>query len=106
MQAVFHHGIFGVRDLGRTPRLISATFGGVFFGLEFVIRKRRNNENVTSSDHRSPRPTTQWYLPQAVILDFGPSFGVVTNQFGFIIYCSFFFQRQTKTVCRGNGHEN
>jgi hypothetical protein len=31
------------------------------------------------------RPTAQWYLPKPVILDFGPSFGVQTNQFGFII---------------------
>jgi hypothetical protein len=31
------------------------------------------------------RPTAPWYLPNPVILDFGLSFGVKTNQFGFII---------------------
>jgi hypothetical protein len=31
------------------------------------------------------RPTAPWYLPNPVILDFGPSFGVQTNRFGFII---------------------
>jgi hypothetical protein len=31
------------------------------------------------------RPTAPWYLPNPVILDFGPSFGVQTNHFGFII---------------------
>ncbi len=31
------------------------------------------------------RPTAPWYLPNPLILDFGPSFGVLANQFGFII---------------------
>jgi len=31
------------------------------------------------------RPTAPWYLPNPVILDFGPSFGVQANGFGFII---------------------
>jgi hypothetical protein len=31
------------------------------------------------------RPTMQWYLPNPVILNDGPSFGVQTNRFGFII---------------------
>jgi hypothetical protein len=31
------------------------------------------------------RPTAPWYLPHPVILDFGPSFGVRTNGFGFVI---------------------
>jgi hypothetical protein len=31
------------------------------------------------------RPTAPWYLPHPVILDFGPSFGVQTNRFGFSI---------------------
>jgi hypothetical protein len=31
------------------------------------------------------RPTAPWYRPNPVILDFGPSFGVQTNGFGFII---------------------
>ena len=31
------------------------------------------------------RPTALWVLPSPVILDFGPSFGVQTNGFGFII---------------------
>jgi hypothetical protein len=31
------------------------------------------------------RPTAPWYLPSPVILNFGPSFGVQTNGFGFII---------------------
>ena len=30
-------------------------------------------------------PTAPWYLPNPVILTFGPSFGVQTNAFGFII---------------------
>jgi hypothetical protein len=30
------------------------------------------------------RPTAWWHLPGPVILDFGPSFGVRTNRFGFI----------------------
>jgi len=30
-------------------------------------------------------PTALWVLPHPVILGFGPSFGVRTNQFGFII---------------------
>ncbi|HOC00493.1 MAG TPA: leucine-rich repeat domain-containing protein [Verrucomicrobiota bacterium] len=33
----------------------------------------------------SGRPTAPWVLPNPVILGFGPSFGVHTNQFGFII---------------------
>ncbi|HRZ56666.1 MAG TPA: leucine-rich repeat domain-containing protein, partial [Candidatus Paceibacterota bacterium] len=33
----------------------------------------------------SARPTAPWVLPNPVILGFGPSFGVHTNQFGFII---------------------
>ncbi|HRZ55537.1 MAG TPA: leucine-rich repeat domain-containing protein, partial [Candidatus Paceibacterota bacterium] len=33
----------------------------------------------------SDRPTARWVLPNPVILGFGPSFGVRTNQFGFII---------------------
>jgi len=31
------------------------------------------------------RPTAQWFLPNPLILDFGPSFGVQTNGFGFVI---------------------
>jgi hypothetical protein len=31
------------------------------------------------------RPTAPWVLPNPVILDFGPSFGIQTNRFGFII---------------------
>ena len=31
------------------------------------------------------RPTALWHLPTPVIVDFGPSFGVQTNLFGFII---------------------
>lgn len=31
------------------------------------------------------RPTALWVLPQPVILGFGESFGVRTNQFGFIV---------------------
>jgi hypothetical protein len=31
------------------------------------------------------RPTALWFLPNPVILTSGPSFGVKTNQFGFII---------------------
>jgi hypothetical protein len=31
------------------------------------------------------RPTAQWFLPNPVILTRGPSFGVRTNQFGFVI---------------------
>ena len=31
------------------------------------------------------RPTALWFLPHPIILDNGPSFGVQTNQFGFII---------------------
>jgi hypothetical protein len=31
------------------------------------------------------RPTALWALPKPLILDFGPSFGMRTNQFGFII---------------------
>ncbi len=30
-------------------------------------------------------PTAPWYLPHPVILDFGQSFGIRTNQFGFIL---------------------
>ncbi len=30
-------------------------------------------------------PTAQWYLPQPLILNKGPGFGVQSNQFGFII---------------------
>ncbi len=33
----------------------------------------------------SDRPTALWVLPQPVILAFGESFGVRTNQFGFIV---------------------
>lgn len=33
----------------------------------------------------SDRPTARWVLPNPVILGFGPSFGVRTNQFGFIV---------------------
>jgi hypothetical protein len=31
------------------------------------------------------RPTAQWFLPNPLILNNGPSFGVQTNGFGFII---------------------
>jgi hypothetical protein len=31
------------------------------------------------------RPAALWLLPHPVILDFGPSFGVQTNRWGFII---------------------
>ena len=31
------------------------------------------------------RPTALWYRPHPVILSFGPSFGLQTNRFGFII---------------------
>jgi hypothetical protein len=31
------------------------------------------------------RPTAPWYLPSPTILNFGPSFGIQTNRFGFII---------------------
>jgi len=31
------------------------------------------------------RPTALWSLPNPLILDFGPSFGVQTNAFGFTI---------------------
>jgi hypothetical protein len=31
------------------------------------------------------RPTEPWWLPYPLILDFPPAFGVLTNQFGFII---------------------
>ncbi len=31
------------------------------------------------------RPTAPWYLPKPVILSSGPSFGVATNRFGFIV---------------------
>jgi hypothetical protein len=30
-------------------------------------------------------PTAPWFLPNPVILDFGPSFGLQTNRFGFVI---------------------
>jgi len=31
------------------------------------------------------RPTAPWFLPKPVILDFGPSFGLRTNRFGFVV---------------------
>ena len=31
------------------------------------------------------RPTAHWLLPQPLILGFGSSFGVKTNQFGFVV---------------------
>jgi len=31
------------------------------------------------------RPTALWFLPNPLILNFGPGFGVQTNRFGFII---------------------
>lgn len=31
------------------------------------------------------RPTAPWYLPKPMVLDFGPSFGIRTNRFGFVI---------------------
>jgi hypothetical protein len=37
------------------------------------------------SSNASGRPTALWVLPNPLVLNFGPSFGVQANHFGFII---------------------
>ncbi len=69
----------GVYFRGDAPVVASSVFA--FAGPTVYFLPGTTGWETTLSE----RPTAPWFLPNPVILDFGPSFGLQTNRFGFVI---------------------
>ena len=70
----------GVYFLGRAPRFGSSIFGGNNIATVYYLPGTFNWGPTFGG-----RPTALWLLPNPLILNNGPIFGVQTNRFGFLI---------------------